>query len=108
VGRRQRTTAREQARAELLMEQAARVQAEAMAERLDKLQRLAAVTESLSIDELLAELALSLEELFAAQTAEVHFGEDSSELAVVRAAGGRVLEPGDDVGNVGDWKWHRS
>ena len=54
----------EQARADLLVEQAARTQAEAMAERLSKLQALSGAIESLSLDELLAELAVRLAELF--------------------------------------------
>ena len=43
----------EQDRAELLLEQAARVQAEAVAERLSKLQALTSALEALSLDELL-------------------------------------------------------
>jgi PAS domain S-box-containing protein len=94
----------EEARADLLLEQAARAQAEAMAERLDKLQRLASATESLSLDELLPALALGLAELFGAGIAEVHFGREPDEPAVVRAAAGRVIADERDRPGAEDWK----
>ena len=50
----------EEARAELLMEHAARTHAEAMAERLSKLQALSGAIESLSLQRVLAELAVRL------------------------------------------------
>jgi PAS domain S-box-containing protein len=82
----------EQARAELLIEQSARSNAEATAERLNKLQALADATESLSLNELLSELAMRLAELFDAELAEVRIDDGPLEEPVtVRAAGGRVL-----------------
>jgi PAS domain S-box-containing protein len=61
----------EQARADLLVEQAARAQAEALNERLGKLQELSAAIESLSLEELLGELAIRLTRLMEAEAAEV-------------------------------------
>lgn len=61
----------EQARAELLVEQAARAQSEAMTERLAKLQELSAAIESLSLEDILGQLALELRRLFEAEMAEV-------------------------------------
>jgi serine phosphatase RsbU (regulator of sigma subunit) len=81
----------EQARAELLLEQAARAHAEAVAERLDKLQSLSTATESASLDQLLPGLAIRLAELFGAELAEVRVDEPGQEPHVVRAAAGRVL-----------------
>jgi PAS domain S-box-containing protein len=86
----------EQARAELLMEQAARTHAEAMAERLGKLQTLSGAIESLSLNELLPELAGRLAELFDAEAAEVQISGELSEPVVVRAAGGRVFRVEDE------------
>jgi PAS domain S-box-containing protein len=86
----------EEARAELLMEHAARTHAEAMAERLSQLQALSGAIESLSLDRLLAELAIRLEELFAADAAEVGIVGDTGEPIVVRSERGAAqrLEPG--------------
>jgi PAS domain S-box-containing protein len=81
----------EQARAELLLEQAARAHAEAVAERLDKLQSLSTATESASLDQLLPGLAIRLAELFGAELAEVRVDEPGQEPHVVRAAAGRLL-----------------
>jgi PAS domain S-box-containing protein len=61
----------EEARAELLLEQAARAQAEAMTVRLEKLQSLTDATETLSLDELLTEFARRLVVLFDAETVEI-------------------------------------
>ncbi len=80
----------EQARAELLVEQAARVQAEAMSERLQKLQSLTSAVETLTLDELLAELALRLAELFGAELAEIEVSGELTPAMIVRAEGGRV------------------
>jgi PAS domain S-box-containing protein len=60
----------ERARADLLVEQAARAQAEALNERLGKLQELSAAIESLSLEELLGELAIRLTRLMEAEAAE--------------------------------------
>jgi PAS domain S-box-containing protein len=80
----------EQARAELLVEQAARAQAEALNERLATLQSLSAAIESLSLDELLPELAMRLSQLFAADLAEVEVSEGVDEPLRFRAAGGEA------------------
>jgi PAS domain S-box-containing protein len=80
----------EAARAELLVEQAARAQAEAMADRLEKLQALTNATETLSIDDLLAEFALRLVELFDAEMAELEVRREPGEPAIVRATGARA------------------
>ena len=61
----------EQARADLLVEQAARGQAEALAERLRTLQALTDGIEPLGLDDLLAALASRLVSLFGATLAEV-------------------------------------
>jgi PAS domain S-box-containing protein len=82
----------EQARAELLLAQSARTHAEAMADRLNKLQALTDALEPLSLEPLLAALALRIGELFAADGAEVRVGEDVEQQYVVRTAGGRVLD----------------
>jgi PAS domain S-box-containing protein len=86
----------EEARAELLMEHAARTHAEAMAERLSKLQALSGAIESLSLQRVLAELAVRLAELFDADTAEVEIVGHTGEPITYRAEHGtaRRLEPG--------------
>ena len=75
----------ERARAELLMEQAARTHAEAMAERLGRLQVLSSAIESVTLDQLLPELALRVAELFEAQSCEVEITGGPSEPVIVRA-----------------------
>ena len=77
----------EQDRADLLLEQAARAQAEAVAERLSKLQALTAAFEALGLDELLPRLAERLAELFEVDGAEVHITGEHEQPLVVRAAG---------------------
>jgi PAS domain S-box-containing protein len=86
----------EEARAELLMEHAARTHAEAMAERLSKLQALSGAIESLSLQRVLAELAVRLAELFDAETTEVEIVGHTGEPITFRAEHGtaRRLEPG--------------
>jgi PAS domain S-box-containing protein len=86
----------EEARAELLMEHAARTHAEAMAERLSKLQALSGAIESLSLQRLLAELAVRLAELFDAEAAEVEIIGHTGEPVTFRAEHGtaRRLDPG--------------
>jgi len=81
----------ENARAELLLEQAARAQAEAVASRLGRLQQLSAALESLSLDELLPTLARRLLELFGAQAVEIRIDEGVEQPLAVRVPGG---EPG--------------
>jgi serine phosphatase RsbU (regulator of sigma subunit) len=89
----------EHARAELLLEQSARTQAESIAERLRKLQALSDSLGSLSLEPLLNELAVRLTELFGADAAEIRIGDDEEAPIVVRAVGGKVL-PADDAS---DW-----
>lgn len=88
----------EQARAELLVEQAARAQAEALTERLAKLQALTAAIESLSLSELLGELAIRLARLFDAEFAEVEVSSGVDQPVRFRGAGGEAqeLEPERD------------
>ena len=82
----------EGARAELLLEQTARAQAEATTHRLTQLQALSSALESLSLQELLPELAVRLASLLNAASAEVEVGDE-----LVRARGEVVerLRPGD-------------
>ena len=80
----------EQDRAELLLEQAARVQAESIAERLSKLQTLTSAMETLALDELLPELSSRLAELFEAEVAEVEISGGIERPVVVRALAGQV------------------
>ena len=80
----------EQDRAELLLEQAARVQAESVAERLSKLQDLTTALEPLELDELLPQLAARLAELFGVEAAEVQVSGEHDEPHVVRATGGHL------------------
>ena len=87
----------EQVRAELMLEQSARTQAEAIAERLGKLQTLADATESRSLGELLPRLAVRLAQLFSAELVEVTIEDELlDEPLVVRVAGGRVLGEEDE------------
>ena len=86
----------EQARADLLVEQAARGQAEAMAERLRTLQALTDGIEPLGLDDLLAALASRLVSLFGATLAEVQISGELGETVTVRAAGGEVWRPRPD------------
>ncbi len=80
----------EQARADLLVEQAARGHAEALAERLRTLQALTNGIEPLGLDDLLAALASRLVSLFGATLAEVEVSGELDEPVTVRAAGGEV------------------
>lgn len=81
----------EQDRAELLLEQAARSQAEAVAERLSKLQAFANALEALTLDELLPQIATRLVLLFEADAAEVQIAGELDQPVIVRAEGGRVV-----------------
>ncbi|HWF26023.1 MAG TPA: SpoIIE family protein phosphatase [Solirubrobacteraceae bacterium] len=97
----------EQAQAKLQREQSARTHAEATAERLNKLQLLTDALETLTLDELLPELALRVAEHFEAQIAEVEIeGLEDEDLVVVRAAAGRVLRAQDSTGAVPAEAWH--
>jgi PAS domain S-box-containing protein len=86
----------ENARAELLLEHSARTHAEALAERLSKLQSLTSAIESLSIDAVLRELAPLLATLFGAELVEVRVADLQGHPFVVRAVGDRLL-PADAV-----------
>jgi PAS domain S-box-containing protein len=99
----------EQARGELLMEHAARNQAEATAERLKTLQTFSDALDSLSLDELLSELGLRVADLFALELAEVEVpvsdsGAPSQPLIVQATAGrARQVERSDEPGNGSRW-----
>ena len=80
----------EQDRADLLLEQAARVQAESVAERLSKLQDLTTALEALELDDILPQLATRLAELFGVEAAEVQISGEHDQPRVVRAAGGQI------------------
>lgn len=83
----------EQARAELLLEQAARSQAEHDADRLRTLQTISDALDAPALDELLAELVVQLSELFGAAAAEVQIAGEEDQPMVVRVMGGRVERP---------------
>jgi serine phosphatase RsbU (regulator of sigma subunit) len=88
----------EQARAELMLEHSARTQAEAIAERLSKLQTLAEATESRSLGELLPRLATRLADLFGAELVEVAIEDELLDAPLrVRVVGGRVLGEEDEI-----------
>jgi PAS domain S-box-containing protein len=83
----------EQARAELLLEQAARSQAEHDADRMRTLQTITDALDAPSLGELLAELVVRLSELFGASAAEVQVAGEMDQPTVVRVMGGRVERP---------------
>ncbi len=97
----------EQDRAELLLEQAARMQAEAVAERLGKLQALTSALESLALDELLPQLASRLAELFEVEAAEVQIAGELDEPVVVRAAGGHAPTVSSELGSWDADQWRQ-
>jgi PAS domain S-box-containing protein len=80
----------EQDRAELLLEQAARVQAESVADRLSMLQSLTTALDALTLDELLPRIAIRLAELFDVDVAEVEIAGELDRPVVVRAVGGQT------------------
>ncbi|HKO27557.1 MAG TPA: SpoIIE family protein phosphatase [Solirubrobacteraceae bacterium] len=80
----------EQDRAELLLEQAARVQAESVAERLSMLQALTTALDAMTLDELLPRIATRLAELFDVDVAEVEIVGELDRPLVVRAVGGHT------------------
>jgi PAS domain S-box-containing protein len=80
----------EQDRAELLLEQAARVQAESVAERLSMLQSLTTALDALALDELLPRIATRLAELFDVDVAEVEIAGELDRPLVVRAVAGHT------------------
>jgi PAS domain S-box-containing protein len=99
----------EQARAELELEHLARAHAEATAERLHKLQAFTDALATLSLDQLLPELALRLAEQFGAQLTEVRIeGREDEAARVVRAAAGRVLSEPNDGGGLPSEGWQET
>lgn len=97
----------EQDRAELLLEQAARVQAEGVAERLSKLQSLTSAFEALSLDELLPRLASRLAELFEVDVAEVQISGELEQPVVVRAVGAQVGAGAGESPAVDEDRWRQ-
>ncbi len=91
----------EEARAELLLEQAARSQAERDADRLRTLQTISDALDSASLGDLLAELVHRLCELFAAEAAEVQIAGEMDQPMVVRVIGGRVERLGPRLAGAG-------
>jgi PAS domain S-box-containing protein len=96
----------EQARAELLLEQAARSQAEAAAERMRTLQTISDALDSPALDDLLPELVRRLVELFGIEVAEVHLTGELDEPVILRAMGGRVERPIAAEPAPGGLRWH--
>ncbi len=96
----------EQARAELLLEHAARAQAEAQTERLQKLQRLVEAPESRSLEDLIAELARRLVSIFDADAAEVRVDDGGDGQPILSASGGhlRHLDHGLTDGDGEHWQ----
>jgi PAS domain S-box-containing protein len=95
----------EQTRAELLLEQAARSQAEAQARRLEKLQRLLEALESTTLDELLAEVAHRLVEIFDAEAAEVQVDDGGAGEPILCASGGLVSHPDSESDEDASTRW---
>jgi PAS domain S-box-containing protein len=95
----------EQDRAELLLEQAARVQAESLAERLSKLQTLTSTLDTLALDELLPQLASRLAELFEVDAAEVQIAGDLDRPVVVRAVPGQLATGSSEAAPVDEDRW---
>jgi phosphoserine phosphatase RsbU/P len=63
-----------------------------MAERLSKLQTLSGAIESLSLHQVLAELAIRLAELFEVEIAEIEIERDAAEAIVIRAERGEAQQ----------------
>jgi PAS domain S-box-containing protein len=95
----------EQARGELLLEHAARAQAEAHAERLQKLQRLVSPLEPGSLDDLIAELARRLASAFDAAAAEVQIDTGEDGQPILYASGTKVGRPDPDFADGGSTPW---
>jgi hypothetical protein len=95
----------EQARAELLVEHAARTHAEALAEHLGRLQGFSGAIESLSLDELLPQVANRLAELFDAQAAEVLLEHGLEQPIVVRAEQSFVHRASDGPAAATPQRW---
>lgn len=82
----------EAARAELMMEQAARNTAEHLASRLHTLQALTDALSTLPLKPMLAELAVRVQELLGVERAEVRLHDTSAPPLGVSAVGGEVSE----------------
>jgi PAS domain S-box-containing protein len=96
----------EQDRAELLLEQAARVQAEGLAERLSKLQTLTSTLDALvALDELLPQLASRLAELFEVDAAEVQISGELDRPVIVRAVAGQAATGSSETPPVDEDRW---
>jgi PAS domain S-box-containing protein len=95
----------EQDRADLLLEQAARMQAESIAERLSTLQDLTTALEALDLDEILAQLASRLAELFGVEAAEVQISGEHDQPRVVRVVGGQVRTAHRDAAGTDEDEW---
>jgi serine phosphatase RsbU (regulator of sigma subunit) len=80
----------ERARGELMLEQAARGQAEAIAERLEKLQAVTTRIEPLGLEDLLGTLEDRLKVVFDAADAEIEVHGELDEAVNVRASGRQV------------------
>jgi PAS domain S-box-containing protein len=98
----------EQTRAELLLEQAARAQAEASAERLEKLQRLLEALESPTLDDLLAEVARRLVDIFEAEAGEVQVNDGGDGQPILCASGAQLRNPGPDLDAEAAERWHEA
>ena len=97
----------EQDRAELLLEQAARVQAEDLAERLSKLQDLSTALETLALDELLRQLAGRLADLFDVDVAEVQILGDLDQPRVVREMATQLSAAAGEPPAVEEDRWRQ-
>jgi PAS domain S-box-containing protein len=93
----------EQTRGELLLEQAARAQAEASVERLEKLQGLLEAVESPTLNDLLAEVARRLLDIFEADAAEVQVDDAGDGQPVLCASGAQLRSADPDAEAAGRW-----
>jgi PAS domain S-box-containing protein len=98
----------EQARADLLLEQAARGHAERMADRLHTLQALTDALSTLSLEPMVSELAVRVAELLGAEQAEVLLNAAGSEELVVRAVAGRAAEEQEREQQDTSDRWERA
>jgi PAS domain S-box-containing protein len=96
----------EQARGELYVEQAARLQAEALAERLSTLQQFSDALDSLSLRPLLAELAGRTADLFKAELVEVEVALQEQPPLILRAVDGEVRRTEQPAEQPGEGAWH--
>jgi serine phosphatase RsbU (regulator of sigma subunit) len=83
------------------------MQAEAVAERLSKLQDLTSALEPLGLDEILPRLAARLAELFGVEAAEVQISGEHDQPRVVRVAGGQVRTSPREPADVEAGRWRQ-